>query len=65
MKHSLPSATARRSLARVFRIPLLLLAASVAGLVIGLNGDGWPDLAACALLLLPLLTVALAWLRRG
>ncbi len=57
--------TARRSLARVFAVPLLLFAASVAGLVIGLTGNGWPDLAASALLSLPLLAAAIAWHRRG
>jgi hypothetical protein len=65
MKHMPFPRTARRSLARVFAMPLLLFAASLAGLVIGLAGDGWPDVAACALLFLPLLAAAIAWHRRG
>lgn len=65
MKPDTPMRIARRSAAEVLAIPMLLFAASLAGLVIGLAGDGWPDLAASILLFLPLLAVAVAWHRRG
>lgn len=65
MKHDTPIRIARRSAAEVLAVPLLLLAASLAGLVIGLAGDGWPDLAASILLFLPLLAAGLAWRARG
>ncbi len=55
----------RRSTAQVFAVPLVLLIASLAGLVLGLTGDGLRDLASAALLLLPLLAIAAAWQRRG
>lgn len=55
---------ARRSLAQVFAVPLLLLVASLAGLILGLMGDGVPDLASSALLATPLLAIAHAWRRR-
>ncbi|MCX9146548.1 hypothetical protein [Erythrobacter sp. WG] len=65
MKHVPSARTASRSLAHIFALPLLLLAASLAGLVIGLAGEGWHDVAASALLSLPLLAAAVAWHRRG
>ncbi len=65
MKPDTPIRIARRSAAEVLAIPMLLLAASLAGLVIGLAGDGWPDLAASILLFLPLLAAGLAWRARG
>ncbi len=65
MKHMVSPRTAPRGLARVFALPLLLFAASLAGLVIGLVGDGWTDGVAAALLFLPLLAIAFAWHRRG
>lgn len=65
MKQFQSPRTVNRSLARVFAVPLLLLAASLAGLIIGLMGDGWTDWASAALLLLPLLALAVAWHRRG
>lgn len=66
MKHVAPPARpARRGLGTVFAIPLVLLVASLAGLVIGLTGDAWHDLAAAALLSLPLVAVAAAWRRGG
>lgn len=46
-------------------MPLVLLVASLSGLILGLLGDGAPDLAACALLSVPLLAIATAWHRRG
>ena len=55
----------RASLAGVFAIPAALLVATIAGLVIGLTGDGARDALAWALLALPLLALAIAWLRRG
>lgn len=60
-----PRRRARQGLARIFALPLVLFAASMAGLVLGLTGDGMPDLAAWALLSLPVLAVAVAWRRRG
>jgi hypothetical protein len=65
MKHTVPSRSARRSHARVFALPSLLFAASIAGLVIGLTGDGVRDITASSLLFLPLLAAAIAWHRRG
>ncbi|GAA5050159.1 hypothetical protein GCM10023208_08970 [Erythrobacter westpacificensis] len=55
----------RASLATVFAVPTLLLVATIAGLVIGLNGDGLPDFLAWALLALPLLALAHAWAKRS
>lgn len=46
-------------------IPALLLLASIAGLVLGLTGDGMPDVVAWALLSIPIILSALAFLRRG
>ena len=56
---------ARQSLAAVFALPLVLFATSVLGLVLGLTGDGLPDVAAWMLLSLPILAVIVAWRRRG
>ncbi|MGV2497053.1 hypothetical protein [Pelagerythrobacter aerophilus] len=55
----------RQSLAHIFALPLALFAASFAGLVLGLTGEGAPDILAWALLSLPVLVVAVAWRRRG
>ena len=55
----------RRSVLRVFAIPAILFAASLAGLVLGLTGDGLRDALAWLLLSLPLLAVGVAWRRRG
>ena len=57
--------TSRASLARVFAMPAVLLAASIAGLVAGLAGDGWADALAWALLSIPILAAAIAFARRG
>lgn len=54
----------RRGLAAIFAVPLLLAAASIAGLVIGLTGEGARDLAAWLLLALPLAAAGWAWMRR-
>lgn len=55
----------RAGLGRVMAIPALLLLASIAGLVLGLTGDGLPDVVAWALLSIPIILSALAFLRRG
>lgn len=47
--------TAPQSTARIFAIPLVLLIASIAGLVFGLLGEGGWDIAAWAALGLPVL----------
>lgn len=65
MKHMAPPRTARRSLAHVFAVPLLLFGASIAGLLVGLTGDGTRDVVACVLLFLPILAIVVAWQRRG
>ncbi|KLE34638.1 hypothetical protein [Aurantiacibacter luteus] len=57
--------TARASYARPLVIPLALLLATLAGLVIGLTGDRARDVLAWLLAALPLLALALAWARRG
>lgn len=56
---------ARQGMAGVFALPLVLFAASLAGLVLGLTGEGVPDVFAWAFLSLPVLAVAAAWRRRG
>lgn len=55
----------RASVAQVFAFPGALLVVTVAGLVVGLTGDGARDTLAWALLAIPILTLAYAWLRRG
>lgn len=55
----------RASLRRVFAMPLLLLLASLAGLVLGLTGDGLPDALSWGLLSLPIILTAIAFLRRS
>ena len=57
--------TGRASYARVFAVPLVLLLATLAGLVTGLTGDGTRDWLAWLLAALPLFALALAWARRG
>jgi len=54
----------RRGLARIYGIPAVLAAASLAGLIAGLNGDGLFDLAAWIGVGLPLIAIAAAWRRR-
>ncbi|WP_279349417.1 hypothetical protein [Erythrobacter litoralis] len=46
-------------MARVFAMPLVLLAATLVGLVLGLTGDGLRDVAAWILVGLPLALLAL------
>jgi hypothetical protein len=60
-----PPRRTRRGFAHVFALPLALFAASLAGLVLGLTGEGAPDVLAWTLLSLPVLAVAVAWRRRG
>ena len=61
------TATRRRraGLARVFAMPALLLLASIAGLVLGLTGDGLPDALSWALLSLPILAAVFAFANRS
>ncbi|WP_374408940.1 hypothetical protein [Pelagerythrobacter sp.] len=54
-----------QTLGRVFALPIALFAASCAGLVLGLTGEGAPDLAAWALLALPIIAILAAWQRRN
>lgn len=65
---TLPKPLSRRpraGLTRVFAIPALLLFASIAGLVLGLTGDGLPDALSWALLLIPIILALTAFMRRG
>ena len=55
----------RASVGRVFAIPSLLLLVSVAGLVLGLTGDGLRDALSWALLLIPILAAAVAFAKRS
>ena len=55
----------RASLLRVMAIPALLLLASIAGLVLGLTGDGFPDALSWALLSIPIILALIAFSRRG
>ena len=61
----LKSRPRRISAARVFAIPVLLLVASIAGLVLGLAGDGIPDGLAWALLSIPIFAAVHAIVRRS
>lgn len=45
----------RQTLSAIFLIPIILGAASIAGLIIALTGDGWRDGAAWLLLGLPVM----------
>lgn len=56
--------TRRRSNAQVFAWPLLIGLASLLGLVLGLTGDGFRDLACWVLLGLAPLVITVALLRR-
>lgn len=57
--------TAPQSVPRILAIPALLGLASLAGLVLGLTGDGWRDVLAVLLLLPPVLAFIHHWRRRG
>ena len=54
----------RAGVGRVFAVPAALGIATVAGLVIGLTGDGVADVIAWLLLAVPLGALLLAWARR-
>lgn len=45
----------------ILALPLLLAAFALAGLVLGLTGDGWRDLVSVALLALPCLLFLNHW----
>lgn len=49
----------RLGAAEVFAAPVLIALASLAGLVVGLVGDGWWDVVAAALLSVTILTLIL------
>ncbi len=49
----------------VLAMPALLLVASLTGLILGLTGDGWRDVAASLLLALPVVIFLRSWLRRS
>lgn len=57
--------TARQSPARILAMPAVLAVGSLAGLILGLTGEGWRDGLAVILLFLPLAVFARHWLRRG
>jgi hypothetical protein len=59
-----PAARSRRSLWAVFAIPLALATVTIVGLVAGLTGEGAPDLLAWLFLAIPILVLAVAWVRR-
>lgn len=54
-----------RGLGRVFAIPLLLAAVTLAGLVMGLAGDGANDAISWLLLAVPIGVLAFVWHRRA
>lgn len=51
--------------ASVLAMPAMLLVASLTGLILGLTGDGWRDIAASLFLALPVLIFLRSWLRRS
>lgn len=53
----------RQSAGRVLRLPAIILLATVAGLLLALNGDGANDWASWLLLAVPLIPLAAAWKR--
>jgi hypothetical protein len=46
-------------------VPATLAIASLAGLILGLTGEGWRDGLSAILVFLPLAVFARHWLRRG
>ena len=57
--------TTRVSYGRVFAMPLILVLATLAGLISVLTGDGGREWLGLLLTALPLLALVLAWARRG
>lgn len=55
----------RQGPARVFAIPAVLFLATIAGLALGLAGEGLPDWSSWLLLSLPILAAARACLKRS
>lgn len=53
----------RQSVRRVMTMPAIILLATLAGLLLALNGDGAHDWASWALLAVPLVPLAIAWKR--
>ncbi len=60
-----PARLPPQRLRRVFAAPLILMATSLTGLILGLTGDGWRDLLAITLLILPIAVFTEMWRRRG
>ena len=54
----------RNTLLQTFAIPSALAVATVAGLILGLTGDGWRDLTSWLLLIICLLPIRAAFARR-
>ena len=54
----------RNTLLQTFAIPSALAVATVAGLILGLTGDGWRDLVSWLLLIISLLPIRAAFARR-
>ena len=48
----------------IFAVPMVLAFLSIVGLVVGLLGDGWEDILACAVLAAPVAAAIWAWQRR-
>ena len=59
------SSRRHRGPGRVFAVPLLLAAATLTGLVVGLAGDGMNDVLSWLLLAVPIGVLAFVWLRRA
>lgn len=55
----------RHGTARLFALPALIALASLAGLVLGLTGEGARDWLSWLLLSAPLLAIGWAWRRRA
>ena len=54
----------RQTTGNILALPLMLAALALAGLVLGLTGDGWRDVLSVALLALPCLLFLNHWRRR-
>lgn len=59
-----PRKRSQRSIAQVFAIPLAIALTTIAGLVLGLTGDGWRDGAAWLLAGIAPFSIIAAVLRR-